>query len=227
MADLIQEAISQILASLTTAVSSMIMGLPNLILGLIVAIIFIIIGALLGDAIKKLVEKVLNTAKLDEWAKEHKLKESVGGVHLSELAGTFIKWYIILIFLTQAAEFVALGSLRTFMLALVYYIPIVLAALIIVVLGLLLAKFLRNKIEATNHKYKRTIAVAVEILVIYLAAIIGLRRVGIDVSVLEQAFLIAFTAFVLVVALILGISFGLAFKNDVKALVQNLKREVS
>lgn len=225
MADIISQTMSQIQSGLVNQIIATAFGVPALIFGLAIAALIIIVGWIIGKFLGGIVSKLLKAAQLDEWAKQHKLKEAVGGVELSVLAGAFVKWYAVLIFLTEAVAFVRMDSIRTFMNALIYYIPILLAALVIIVLGLLLAKFVRNKIEATQHKYKKTAARIAEVIIIYLSVVIGLKRVGIDVSILEYAFLIAFAAFVIVVALVLGISFGLAFKKDAKQLVNDLKRE--
>ena len=165
-------------------------------------------------------------ANLDEWAREHKLRDAIAGIPLSELVGSFVKLYVILIFLAQAADFVLLGSIRTFLNALVYYIPLVIAGLIILVLGVLLAKFVRNKIEATQHKFKKAAASVIEFIIIYVALVIALKRIGIDVSLLEYAFLVAFTVFVVLIAVVIGLGVGSAFKDDAKDFVADLKKDL-
>ena len=137
-----------------------------------------------------------------------------------------MKLYVILTFLTQATEFVMLGSIRAFLNALIYYIPLVIAGLIIIVLGLLLARFVRNKIDATQHKFKKTFAGVAEIVIIYLAVVIALRRIGIDVTLLEWGFLIALTVFLVVIALIIGLGVASAFKDDAREFVSEIKKEM-
>ncbi len=198
--------------------------LPQLLVGVSIAVLFLIVGWIIGHFAKLVVKHALNALKLDEWAKEHKLKEATGGLDLSSLAGSFVKWYIIIIFLTEATRYVGLVSIRTFMNALVYFAPIVLISLIILTLGVLFAKFCRNKIEATNHKFKKMLGGVVEAIIIFVSLLIALRRVGIDVSILENAFTLAFGAFVLVMAVVLGLSIAFAFKDEVRDFTDELRR---
>ena len=212
--------------SLIAAIQHLITGVPDALVGLAIAIIFIALGWVIGDVFKKLVARVLQAANIDEWAKEHKLKDAIAGIPLSELIGSFVKLYVILIFLEQATAFVLLGSIRTFLNALVYYIPLVIAGLIILVLGVLLGKFVRNKVEATQHKFKKAAANIVEFIIIYVALVIALKRIGIDVSLLEYAFLVAFTVFVVLIAVVIGLGVGTAFKEDAKDFVADLKKDL-
>ena len=212
--------------SLIAAIQNLIAGVPDALVGLAIAVIFIALGWVTGDVFKKIVAKILQMANLDEWAREHKLRDAIAGIPLSELVGSFVKLYVILIFLAQAADFVLLGSIRTFLNALVYYIPLVIAGLIILVLGVLLAKFVRNKIEATQHKFKKAAASVIEFIIIYVALVIALKRIGIDVSLLEYAFLVAFTVFVVLIAVVIGLGVGSAFKDDAKDFVADLKKDL-
>jgi len=200
--------------------------LPIVILGLLVALFFIIIGYLLGAFAKSILIKILQFGKLDEWAKEHNLRDAVGGIHLTVLAGSFLKWYIILLFLQQAVDSVQLNSIKIFLEALVFFIPVLLFALAVFVLGLLLAKYVKNKIELTKHAHKKTIAMLAELIIIYLALLLALDKIGLNVDILKQAFLIAFGAFVVVLALVFGVSLGLAFKKEAKDLVNTFKKEI-
>ncbi len=202
------------------------MQIPAVVLGLLVAVFFIILGWLIGEFAKKLLTKVLQFAKLDEWAKQHNLRDAVGGVHLSSIAGSFLKWYIILLFLQQSVEAIRLNSIKVFLEAVIFFIPVLLFALAVFVLGLLLAKFVKNKILATNHKHKKSLSNIVEIIIIYLSLLLALERIGLNVDILKNAFLIAFGAFVIVLALVFGITLALAYKGEAKEIVDNLKKEM-
>lgn len=194
--------------------------------GLIGALIIILVGVIVGRILKELVVRVLQGAKIDSWIEEHKLKSAIGNTHISNIAGSFVKWYTIALFLAQAVELVQMQVLKGFMQALVSYIPLVLAGLIVLIGGLLVAKYVRNLIESTQHQYKKTIAVIVEVIIIYMSAVMALRTAGFDVEILVSAFNIAFTALVLALAITLGLAFGIAFFKDAKQIVADLKKEM-
>jgi hypothetical protein len=200
--------------------------LPEVVLGLLIALFFIVLGWLIGGIAKTVLIKILEFAKLDDWAKQHNLKDAVGGIALSSLAGSFLKYYVILLFLQQAADSVNLYSIRVFLEAVVFFIPVLLFSLAVLVLGLLLGKLVRNKVEQTKHAYKKSIGMLSELIIIYLALVLALDKIGLDVEILKNAFLIAFSAFVIVLALVFGISLGLSFKKEAKNLVDTMRKEL-
>lgn len=224
LANYLNDVVYMIVSAFSATWTRLVNQLPQILVGVSIAVLFLIVGYIIALFAKIIVKKALNALKLDEWAAEHKLKDAVGGIELSSLAGSFVKWYIFLVFLVQATEFVGLKSVRTFMDALVYFAPLALSALIILTLGVLLSKFVRNKIEATHHKYRKTGGIIVEVLVIFVTLLVSLRTVGINVSVLENAFLLAVGAFFLILALIFGLSLGLAFKEDAKSFVDEMRK---
>lgn len=224
MATYFEQTIGVIMTSLSATVQRLTWQLPQILVGVSIAVLFLVLGWIVGYFAKIVVKNILNALKLDEWAAEHKLKDAVGGVELSSLAGSFAKWYIIIIFLTQATEFVQLNSFKTFMNALVFFLPVLLSALILFSLGMLFAKFVRNKLEATQHKYKRIAGKVLETLVVFVTLLMALRMIGINVSFLENAFLIAVASFFIVLSLIFGISLGLAFKDDAKVMVEEIRK---
>ena len=224
MGSYLNDVVYMIVNSLYATWTRLFAQLPQTLVGVSIAVLILIVGYVVAYFSKIIVKRGLNALKLDEWAAEHRLREAVGGIELSSLAGSFVKWYIFLVFLVEATGYVGLRSVRTFMEALVYFAPAALTALIILTLGILFAKFLRNKIEATHHKYKKTGSTIVETLTIFIALLVSLKTVGIDVSVLENAFLLAVGAFFLIIALIFGISLGLAFQADAKSFVEEIRK---
>lgn len=227
MADIISSTLAQIQKGLITELTTLIPQAIMFLWNLVIAIIILAVGWLIGNIAKQIVIKALQMANLDKWATEHKLHTAVGGMKLSHLAGAFVKWYIILIFLVQALAFIGLTRIETFGWDLAKIIPLWLISALIVIVGLLVARFIRNKIEMVQHRFKKTVAVGAEIIIVYIAIVTALDTIGIATTILVNAFTIAFTAFVLVLAIILGVSFGLAFKKDAKALVNELKREIA
>ena len=212
--------------ALLTAERKIFAQLPQVIVGIAMALLLIIVGWVIGYFAKIVVKNALKALRLDEWAEQHQLHDSIGGLELSSLAGSFVKWYIIIIFIAQATEFVGLASIRTFMNAVTYFAPLALFAAIVVTIGVLLGKFVRYKFEATDHKYKRTIGTVIEFTVVYVMLLVSLRAVGIDIFVLESAFLLAFGAFVLTLALVFGLSIGLAFRDDAKGFIQEFRKNI-
>jgi hypothetical protein len=193
---------------------------------LAMAIIIICIGWIIGVILKKIVSMLLNSLKLDDWAKHHNVDKAVGGVPLSNVAGSFVKWYVVWFFLIEAMRWVQFQTIQSAMNAIAFYLPVLLGAAAIVVIGLIVSNMIKNKIDATGFKKKKTLASLMQWIIIYLAVVLGLKNAGLDVAILETAFLIALSAFVLLIAIIVGISFGMSFKSEAQELMKGVKKDM-
>lgn len=203
----------------------------DVIPALILAIIIIVIGWVIGNIMKKIVIKILQSTRIDQWIDEQNLTAAIGGKEMSSLIGSFVKWYIIWVSLWVAADSIKLMGLSQFVGALVFYIPEVLAALLVMILGLLLGRYLKNAIEATQHWLKKVAAFLIEAIVALFAGILSLTlvlgesKVQILVQLL-QLFLAPFLwSIAIAVGIVVGISFGLAFKDEIQRFAKEVKKE--
>ncbi len=192
----------------------------------IYAVAILLIGYLVAKLIKQIIVKLLQSTKIDQWIEEQNLSAALGNRDISVIAGKIAQWWITIVVLQQVMEVLRLGVIGGYLQAIAAQISLGLAALVMIIIGLLIARYVRNAIESTTHRFRRSLAVAVEIVVIYVTAVIALKTVGINVTMLEQAFLIAVAACALVIAIIIGISFGLAFKDDAQSIASDIRKAV-
>jgi hypothetical protein len=202
----------------------------DVIPALILAIIIIVIGWFIGNIVKKIVIKILQSTKVDQWIDEQNLTAAIGGKEMSALIGSFIKWYIIWVSLWVAADSIKLQGLSQFVQALVFYIPQVLAALLVIILGLLLGRYLKNALDTTQHRFKKIAASLTEMIVVLFAGILSLTLVLGEgkVQILVQLLNIFLTPFLwsiaIAVGIVVGISFGLAFKAEITSFAADIKK---
>jgi len=196
----------------------------NVIPGLIAAVIVFLVGYIIGEVVKKVISTLLEKAMIDKWIEDRKLEGAIGKIKMSRLCGALVKWYIIALFLAQALVLINLQVLSSFAGLLVAWIPVVAASIIFIVLGLLFARYLGNKIMSTDYRFKKPIQIIVEIIVAYIAIVLGLENMGFHVTILLDAFRIAFTAFVVVAAIVLGISFAMSYKKEIQDFARSFKR---
>ena len=198
----------------------------NVIPGLIAAIIIILIGWIIGKVIKHIVVRILQGAKLDQWLEDHDLEGAIGGKSLSELLGSLTKWYIVILFLAQAAALINLMVLQNFAYLLISWIPALIGAVLVIVASLYIGKYVANRIKETKHKYSKTLGMVIEFLVAYFGVVIGLQTVGFDVTILLDAFRIGFATAVVVLAIILGLFIALSFKKDIAGMAAEMKKGI-
>ena len=190
----------------------------------IAVVIIVLIGYLVAKVVKQVVIKLLQSTKIDQWMEEQHLSGAIGGSDVSVIAGSIVKWWIVAVVLQQALIVLQLSVLGGFLGAIANYTILALIGLVMAVVGLLLARYARNYIQSTSHRYRKPVAIALELGIIYIAVVLALRTLGLNVTILEDAFRIAVGAFALALAIVVGISFGLAFKEDAQGIVSELKR---
>lgn len=218
--------VSQTGLNLQQALLNLWQAFLSVIPGLIAAVIIILIGWIIGKVIKHIVVRILQGAKLDQWLEDHDLEGALGGKSLSELLGSLTKWYIIILFLAQAAALINLYVLQKFADLLVSWIPALIGAVLIIIASLLIGKYVSNRIKETKHKYSKTLGMVIEFLVAYFGVVIGLQTVGFDVTILLDAFRIGFATTVVVMAVVFGIFIALSFKKDLSGIAAEMKKGI-
>ncbi len=206
-----------IFSSLTTSFSA---ALPSLI----AAIIFIVVGFVVGVIVKFIVSSIIRRMNIDEWFEQQNLLAAIGNKHVSDIVGTILKWYIFFVFLKQAIELVNLTTLNTVLGFWIQYAILVIVAAGVIIAGLIIGRFARNAIEASKYYMSRLLGLVFELMIVYIAVVMGISIIGLPTNLLEYAFLIAFAGVVLSVSIMIGIGFGFAIKDEAKTIVKELKK---
>jgi len=197
--------------------------LPYLVAAIVVLIIGCFIAAILGHALRVILEKT----KLDQWVKKAKLTKAVGHTHLPSLLGELFKWYIIIIFLQAAVALLNLGTLSDLLNRFVLWLPNLLIAVIIFLAGLAAAHYVQIKIkEYSKMKGVRFGGAVIKWIIIVMIVLVALRQIGIDVSILENILLVVIGALAVGVALALGIGLGLGLKKESEGFIKNIKKNL-
>ncbi len=196
---------------------------PGILAAIIVLILGYFVAFLVGYALKSLLEKL----GLNRWLFKSSFSKAIGQTNVSAFIGEIIKWYVFIIFLQVAAELLSLGSLSTVIGEFVLWLPNVIAAVIILFVGIALAYYLEMKVK--EHSKMKGIAFSGKILkliVIVMVAIIALGQIGVDVSILENVVLIFAAALGLGIAIAIGLAFGLGLKGSAPKMLENIKKKL-
>jgi hypothetical protein len=115
--------------------------LPDIIGAIIVLLLGLIVAPILGGIVKK----VFDIIRIDDLAEKAGLKEVVSGYtqkfSVSLLLGKIVKWFFILAFVMAAAEILGWTRITEFLNEIIFYIPQVLIAVIILVFGVIAGNF--------------------------------------------------------------------------------------
>ena len=220
MADAFSTTGSLILDPLVSLWNSFVTILP----GVIAAIILLIIGYFIGLGIGHLVKLVVEKSGLDHYLQKSKFAKSAGHFRISGVVGEITKWYIFLIFLSAGVDLLELGALSSLLQEFVRWIPSLILAGVVVILGVAFAHWLSMKIEEhTETRGVRFFSKILKIVVYFVVLIVALQQIGVDVSILENTWYLLVGALAVGLAIALGVGLGGSLKQEGREIVDELK----
>ena len=187
---------------------------------IMVMLVLFVIGVLVGWIVKVLLLRVLRTLRLDAVSERVGLALALQRAGIkrsaSQLVGLTAFWLIFLFFGFVGLNVLAVTAATEVVRLILQYLPHLLAALLVLLTGWLLANFLAQAalIAAVNAQFfgARFLAAAVRWGVLSLTLAMVLTQLGIAKEVVVAAFSIAFGGVVLALAL----AFGLGAKEHAK-----------
>jgi hypothetical protein len=115
--------------------------LPDIIGAVIVLLLGLIVAPILGGIVKK----IFDIIRIDDMAEKAGLLEVTAGYtkdfSISLLLGKIVKWFFVIAFVMAASEILGWERITQFLNEIVFYIPQVLIAVIILVFGVIAGNF--------------------------------------------------------------------------------------
>ncbi len=192
---------------------------------IVVALLLLVLGYFIGWVISHVIKWLLIKAGLDTVIKKAGLTKEVGHTHVPNLLGELVKWFVFVIFLQVAVDVLNLSTLSGLLDDFVRWLPHVLIAVIIFFAGVALAHYVDMKIrEHTKMRGMLIASGAIKVVILYIVLVIGLERIGVNASILENAFLILLGALGLGFALAMGIGLGLGLRDHAEDFWNNVRK---
>jgi len=188
--------------------------LPNLIF----AIIIVLVGMLIARLLQGLVNRLINN--LDRYISHKKPESGITRFRLDgsvRLVGKIVYWIIIVFFLTIATEVMGLPLITTWLSGLVQYLPNLLIAAIMIFLGIIGGKLLRDIIITASGTagllYGNVLGKIVQYAVLLITILIALDQVGINIAILTELIDIVLAAVLFGAALAFGLGARTSISN--------------
>ena len=213
------ENFSAILHSTLLASLQRVLGfLPNLLS----AILILLIGWAIAFVISMLTRRIFSSLRLDTLSERRGLRRTLSDIGidtpLSSIASSFTFWLILLLMLEPLTEALRLTYLSHLVARLLGFLPSVLAAALILVLGLSFARMFAASVtrtaKAANLEYAAALGAIVRYFIALIAVIITLAQLGVQTAILTVIFA--------VILLSVGAASALAFGTGSKAVVANI-----
>lgn len=183
----------------------------------LLVLIILVIGWLIAKLIKSVVIKLLKTVKIDELADRIELDALLakGGITytLSELIGVIFYWIALLVTFVVAINSIGLTVAADLLNKVILYVPNIIAAIFILILGMFVATILKNIVQtaASNAglSQAKLLSEAVATVVIIFAILISLEQLNIGARIIELSITIILAS----AGLGLALAFGLGCKE--------------
>ncbi|MFH1439856.1 MAG: hypothetical protein ABIG89_04775 [Candidatus Woesearchaeota archaeon] len=209
--------LEQLGASVVQALGNLLIGIIGVIPGLLAAMIVLLVGYVLGWVVYRILDQLFIKIKFDEnIIKKTGISKRVGDIRLGHILAVISKWYIFVLFLAPAASLVKLDTLSNFLLDLSYWIPGLIAALLIILFGILASDYVSSKIEHVRLKNASGVAYITKVIIMIFVILLALDQVGLNLALAQNTFLIVIGGVMFGIALAVGIGYGLALKDSAK-----------
>jgi uncharacterized oligopeptide transporter (OPT) family protein len=199
--------VNELIDRLRTGVDQLWAVLP----ALLVATIILLVGYFVAKQVERWVDRGLKKMDFNKVAEAGGLREAVdrtgGGLDPVHAVGKLLFWLIMLIVILLAASALGLDSINRMFAIMLGFIPTLIAAIVIVILGIVVGEFVRGLILASAGTVEGVplLANVAKGSVVVIAMFMALQQLG----VAEELITAAFTVVLGAVALATGLAFGL------------------
>ena len=188
------EMLTGILSFLGDLWARMVGFAPDFLAGLLILVVGWLLSKLIGLIIGRVAGRLGLTNMLDRAGVLNGMRQA--GIHKdpADMLSQFIFWLIFLNFLLAALERIGLSVATEPLKRLIGFLPTLLAALITLVAGALAVQFVARMVQATmagmGIEFHETLGNAVRVLLLGVVFIIVLEQIGLDVTLLNEIFVI-------------------------------------
>jgi hypothetical protein len=191
--------------------------ISQFMVNVLLVLIILLIGWILSRVLRTVITRGLRSLKLDELSDRIGLDTILakGGImfSLSELIGATFYWLGILVSFMVAINAVGLTVAASLLNTVVLYIPNIIAAMFILIVGIFVATLLKNIVQTAANNAGLTqgalLSKTVEVIVIAFVVLVALEQLNIGIRITELTLSIILGS----IGLALALAFGLGCKD--------------
>jgi hypothetical protein len=199
--------------------------IPNII----GAVIVFVVGLFVADFLGRLVAKVVKKVYIDRAAETTGLKrilEKIGfKTEISKAFGLLVTWFLYAVVLVAAADILGLGQISAFLSSVVLYIPNVIIAVVVLVVGTIVSNFIHTLVKETAGAAKLSVTDFLADVAKWAILVFTFMAALIQLKVATELIQILFTGLIFMFALAGGIAFGLGGKDKAKEVLDKLNKK--
>lgn len=184
-------------------------------IGLIIlkALFVLILGLIFIRLILFFLKRILKVIKVEKLSKKLNEIEIFEGkklnIKISKIIITFVKWVFLLALIIVVSEMIGLTIVSEGIGSLLSYLPQLLSALVIFMIGLFIANFVKKAIQSFFKSFdlsgSKIVSQLVFFIILTIISITALNQAGVNTEIITDNLTLIFTAFLLSVSLAIGI----------------------
>jgi len=211
-----------LVASINTALLAIAEFVPKFILGLVVLLIGIIVASIL----KQVITEIFKALKIEAFLKKYGVPEGKDEFSWGSILSEIVRWFVIIVFLLPTADVWGLPRVDTILNQVLLYLPNVFVAVIITLVGFVVARLAHDVILASTKglspETSRTVASITRWAISVFVILAALNQLGVASDLIR----ILFTGFVAMLAIAGGIAFGLGGQTSAKDIVEGIRNKL-
>ena len=217
----------KVLLAVADSLSTFLEFIPNIV----GALTIFVVGWILARIVKRIVVRILETIQLEPFAEKvgisNALNRAGATITPNELLSEFIRWSVVLVFLIPTVETLGLSQFTILINNVLQYIPNVLVAALILMVGTIVAEltsqFVKSTAAAMGTGTSNTLEVTTKYAIMTFVTLAALSQLGIA----QQMIITLFTGFVAMLAIAGGLAFGLGGKEVASDILEKLRTSLS
>lgn len=217
------EGLGQVVSSIvTTSLSKLAAYFPQFLGGFLVLLIGLIAAAILH----RVVIEFFKLVKVEKWLEQAKIAKAGEVKVWPNILAELIRWTTIILFLVPAVEAWGVPRVTEVLNQLLFYLPNVFVAVIIGLIGVVIANLTNDVVRQTVRNLGSTSANALgsfaRYAILFFTILIVLNQLGVAAALIQTLF----TGIVAMVALAGGLAFGLGGQEVARDILREIREKL-
>jgi len=209
-------------STLNTSVQAIVAFAPKFVLGLI----FLLIGIIIAAFLKQVLKELFRFLKVDSYLAKYGVPETKEGAQWSNIIAEIARWFVIIAFLIPTADVWGLGRFASVLDGLLGYLPNVFVAVLLLLVGFVVARLVHDLVLASVHGLSRESAKSVAMIAKYSVLVFVFLVVLNQLGIASDLIRILFSGIVAMLAIAGGLAFGLGGKDAAKDAIEKLRKRL-
>lgn len=217
--------------NLNQFVNSLFLNTAGILPTVVGAAILLLAGIILSLWVKKAVTRLAIVTKVSHLTKNPAIRDFLENAQITAkielILGEVARWIVLLLFIIATSNLLGLTSVSAILSGLFSIIPSILAALVILFLGVILAGFLEKLVKGSLGSRDPSLSRFAGRVVSYTTMTIFILAAMAQLGIASFFIQVTYVGFILVLTLALGLGLGLGSKDIFKKILEDWYKKVA